>query len=402
MRGPNRVEPVTGPLAPYAAGFQQLLVAHGYSPSAVRLRLWLFDHVSRWLEQEQLTPHELNAGRAEQFTIARRAKGYRTWVSPHSMVLVLECLRAMEVVPPAPDAAMNPIEELVEAYRGYLVAERGLAACTVKYYGDVARLFFSVRSQPDGLDLELLNAAHVTGFVGRECARRDTAAAKYLVAGLRSVLRYLYVTGRTTMDLSAAVPGVAARRGASLPRGLEADQTACLLASCDRSRSVGLRDFAILTILLRLGLRCAEVAALRLDAVDWCRGEIVIRGKGNVHERMPLPIDVGQALVSYLRDGRPAEPHRSVFLRVRAPRVGLAPCGVGAVVHDACVRAGLSPVGAHRLRHTAGTDLLRAGASLPEVAQVLRHRALGSTALYAKVDQAALRELVEPWPGSVS
>jgi site-specific recombinase XerD len=293
---------------------------------------------------------------------------------------------------------LGPVELLVEAYRGYLVAERGLAAKTVRYYADVAQLFLAVRSRPSRLDLEGLNAAQVTEFLVRECGRRSVPSAKYLVAGLRSLLRYLYVEGRTGVDLTPVVPGVAGRRGC-LPRGLAANQAAGLLSSCDLGRPVGLRDYAILTLLLRLGLRCGEVAALTLDDVDWHRGEILVRGKGNSHERMPLPADVGQALVAYLHHGRSRQASRSLFLRVRAPRGGLESTAVTAVVHDACVRAGMAPVSAHRLRHTAGTALLRAGASLPEVAQVLRHRTLDSTALYAKVDRAALSGLAMPWPG---
>jgi site-specific recombinase XerD len=178
-----------------------------------------------------------------------------------------------------------------------------------------------------------------------------------------------------------------------------------LLASCDRTRAVGLRDYAILLALARWGLRCAELAALTVDDVDWHHGEITVRGKRNVVEPMPLPADVGQALVDYLINGRPRTrtSSRNLFLRIRAPRQAMAPCAVGAVVHDASVRAGLPKlITAHQLRHSLGTDLLRAGASLPEVAQVLRQRHLSSTVIYTKVDHAALRELVTLWPGALA
>jgi integrase len=172
------------------------------------------------------------------------------------------------------------------------------------------------------------------------------------------------------------------------------------MASCDRRRGIGRRDYAILVLLIRLGLRAAEVATLRLDDIDWRAGEIVVRGKGRTEERLPLPPDVGAAIAAYLRRGRPRRPEREVFLRVCAPIRGLAPQGVSEVVRAASERAGLGSFGAHRLRHTAGTQMLQAGASLPEVAQVLRHRTVATTAIYAKVDHLALRELAVPWPGS--
>jgi site-specific recombinase XerD len=176
---------------------------------------------------------------------------------------------------------------------------------------------------------------------------------------------------------------------------------AALLGSCDRRRAIGRRDYAILVLLARLGLRAVEVAALRLEDIDWRAGEIVVRGKGRTEERLPLPCDVGEAIAAYLRRGRPRRPEREVFLRVNAPLRGLAPEGVSEVVRAASERAGLGSFGAHRLRHTAGTEMLRAGASLPEVAQVLRHRSVATTAIYAKVDHLVLRQLALPWPEDV-
>jgi len=240
----------------------------------------------------------------------------------------------------------------------------------------------------------------VTGFVARECPLRSVAGARYLVCGLRSLLRYLHVSAVVPVSLVGAVPCVAARRR-KLPRALEPAVVAQLLASCDRRRTVGRRDHAILLLLSRLGLRVGEVAALQLDDVDWRAGEMLIRGKGDRHERLPLPPDVGEAVVSYLRR-RGRQQSRTLFVRVNAPRGGLSARGVCAVVHDACVRSGIPPAGAHRLRHTAATRMLRAGASLPEIAEVLRHRRLETTTIYASVDRAALRELALPWPGGQS
>jgi len=387
-------------LAAYAPGYRAELIARGYSLHAVRLRLWQLDHISRWLERDGLTAVELTPARVVVFLAERRARGYRSWVSPQSMVLPLGYLRAVGAVPAVvPSVPEGPIEELLVGYRRYLACERGLAEGTLGDYERIARLFLCQLGDA-GLGVERLSAAEVTAFVARECPRRSVPSARYLVCGLRSLLRYLHLVGVVPVSLVAAVPGVAARRR-KLPRALEPAVVARLLASCDRRRTVGRRDHAIMLLLGRLGLRAGEVAALQLEDFDWRAGEMLVRGKGDRHERLPLPVDVGQALVLYLRR-RGQQPTRALFVRVRAPRGALDARGVCAVVHDACVRAGIPPVGAHRLRHTAATGMLRAGASLPEIAEVLRHHRLETTTIYASVDRAALRELALPWPGGRS
>jgi len=209
------------------------------------------------------------------------------------------------------------------------------------------------------------------------------------------------VAGVVVVPLQWAVPAVAYQRDRGLPRGLSRSAVMRLLASCDRRRTVGRRDYAVLLLLARLGLRAGEVAAIQLDDIDWRRGEFVVRGKGARLERLPLPVDVGRAIVSYLRR-RPHGRSRAVFLLARAPYCPLSGHAVSGIVHRACVRAQLPVVHAHRLRHTAATELLRAGGSLPEVAQVLRHRELATTAIYAKVDRRSLRPLARPWPGGAS
>ena len=229
------------------------------------------------------------------------------------------------------------------------------------------------------------------------------ASAKVLVVGLRSLLRFLFLAGHTRQQLAWAVPSPAGFAGGSLPRALEPGAVAVLLAGCDRGTAVGRRDFAILVLLARLGLRGGEAAALALDDIDWHRGEIMVRGKGGRRDRLPLPGDVGEALVAYLRDGRPAVAGcRTLFLRVRAPMGALGTRGVADVVRLAGRRAGLPAFGPHRLRHSAATAMLRNGASLTEVGQVLRQARAATTAIYAKVDRAALRALAQPWPEEAS
>ena len=287
-----------------------------------------------------------------------------------------------------------------------LARERGLTvgSTTVYEYERTARLFLSGRIDSDGGGVDRLTACDVSGFVLAECRRRSVRMGQTLVRSLRGLLRFLYLEGLTCWDLTGAVPGVATWRGAALPKTLPAEHVAQVLASCDRTTAVGRRDFAILTVLSRLGLRACEVARLELGEVDWRAGELVVRGKQDRHERIPLPSDVGDALVDYLLHGRPDRQDLHLFLKSRA-RYGRLTGGDGAIgmlVRTAFKRAGLPEVGVHRLRHTVATEVLRAGAPLEEIASLMRHRRHATTVLYAKVDWERLRELARPWPGSLS
>jgi len=400
MATPSHVR-VAGPLQSYEPGFRQELARQGYTLNAASNQLQLMAHVSRWLAGRGLMVGELTPARVGEFLVVRRAEGYTLWLSTKALVPMLGFLRGLGVVPAeARVAPCTPAEELLEHYRAYLEQERGLAAATVTCYLHVARLFLLTRS-PDGeLDLDRLTAGEVTSFVLAECTTRKVGSAKYIVCGLRALLRYLHVQGHTEGQLAAAVPKVAGWRLAGLPTAFGQREVRMLLASCDRRTTFGRRDYAVLTLLTRLGLRAGEVAALDLTDLDWRAGEVVIRGKGRRQERLPLPPDVGEALVGWLRRGRPRCECTNVITRVRAPHRGLTSGGVSAIVRAACTRAGLPEVNAHRLRHTAATEMLRAGASLGEVGQVLRHASLLTTFIYAKVDRTALRALAQPWPGS--
>ena len=291
-------------------------------------------------------------------------------------------------------------EELLDRYRRYLIVERGLTAGTVRGYVDIVRPFVESRLAASGeLELWELSAADVLGFVLEQVGWRSRKSAKLLVSALRSLLRYLHVQGLVARSLAGAVPSVAGWRLQGLPRALDSGQVRRLLESCDRSTVAGIRDFAILTMLVRLGMRRGEVAGLRLDDIDWRAGELIVRGKGDRVERLPLPADVGEALASYLSGGRPAGfSGREVFVRIKAPHVALTAGGVTQVVVSASKRAGVGEVTAHRLRHTAATELLRQGAPLHEIGELLRHRSVLTTAIYAKVDRDRLRELARPWP----
>lgn len=240
-------------------------------------------------------------------------------------------------------------------------------------------------------------------FVVARCPSQSQGSAKLTVRALRSLLGFLYLEGTIARPLADAVPSVASWRLSGLPKGLSSTEVAELLASCDRASVAGRRDLAMLMLLARLGLRAGEVAGLELDDIDWRAGEIVVRGKGDRRERLPLPVDVGETITAYLRDGRPKTAQgRFVFVRVKAPHRELTGDGVSAVVAASAQRAGLGVIYAHRLRHTVASDLLRAGSSLVEVGQVLRHRSMLTTAIYAKVDIEALRTIARSWPGGAS
>jgi len=392
---PSRVR-VDGPLKPYADGFRQELSSQGYSSSAAAGHLQLMAHLSRWLQQQELTPDGLTLSRLEQFVEHRRGAGrvHRQLTLDGRMAPLLGYLRAEGVVPACePSVVTDPVELLLAEFVGYLVDERGLAASTVANRRHVAKSFLSARmDELDGRQTPVdgLAAEQVIGFVLVEAERCSAGSLNNVTTGLRALLRFLFVRGYTTASLAEAVPTAPGWRDSGIVRAASPQQVARLLACCDRRTTVGRRDFAIVLLLARLGLRAAEVAALSIDDIDWRVGEIVVTGKGNRRERLPLPHDVGEAIAGYCRHGRRRSDCRDLFLRINAPHTGLSTTGIREVVARACNRAGLPRLGAHRLRHAAATEMRRAGAPLFEIGQVLRHRHVASTALYAKDDYDAL------------
>jgi len=391
-----------GPLAPFADGYGAELTRLGYTANSVVTHVVLMGQLNRWLCDAGIDLGELTARRVEEFFDARRAGGQRRVPTLRTLAPLFGYLRSRGVVPPPAAGASTPLDELLARYRRHLVDDRGLAPSTVLRYEMRARRFLLERSLTGGGEtgVEGLRGADVAEFLLRECSRLAVGSAKTRVADLRSLLRFLHLEGVIAGDLAAAVPPVAGWRDTALPPTLAASEVAELLSSCDRSQLTGLRDFAILTLLARLGLRSCEVAGLELDDVDWRAGELRVRGKGRSDHRLPLLADVGEALAAYLRDGRPRAESRTLFLTCLAPLRGLRPCSVGHVVRRACERTGRDAVGPHRLRHALATEMLRQGATLPQIGQVLRHRDLATTALYAKVDLAGLRSVAQPWPGA--
>lgn len=396
---------VTGPLSPFREGFGTWLETAGYSRKMRAVHLRLMGDLSCWLGEREETIAGLSTPLLAEFIAGRRAAGQRTGLSVRALRPLAEYLRGTGAVlaeEPAPPS--GPVEEAVAEYACYLRVERGLAAGTIEHETVLVRPFLAGRVREGGFkDLESLTAADVQAFV-LECARSASPArVQRTGTALRSLLRFLHLRGVTAFPLAGAVPAAAGWKLSGLPRHLTQQEAARMVESCDLATVTGRRDRAVLLLLARMGLRAGEAAGLRLDDIDWRSGEITVRGKGSRHERLPLPPDVGEALASYLRDGRPARGRsREVFAGVRAPHRPLTRGAVTQIAARASQRCGLGTVFAHRLRHTAAAGMLRGGASLEEIGQVLRHQRTLTTAIYAKVDYDGLRGLARPWPGDAA
>lgn len=390
---------VVGPLAQSASGFAADLSSRGYTPLSATNLVRVFADLSRWLQSRGLRPRDLRVERLDEFLRSRRRRGFAHWTSMRGLDPLVDYLRRCSAVPPPRSAPPRTVlERLLASYRAYLVSERALAEKTILRRVQVAARFLS--------DLDVSRAALrdlspvvVRKFLGTESRSRRYSAASMALVGsdLRALLRFFFAEGRTRRSLAEAVPSSAGWRLTSLPRAVSRADVGKLLRSCDRRTAFGRRDFAILVLLVRLGLRAGEVLAIELDDIDWRAGEIVIHGKGAKRERLPLPADVGKALSEYVLR-RPRVIERRVFLRLRAPYRPLS--AVQQIVFAASQRAGLPVIRPHRLRHTAATEMLRAGARLAEIAQVLRHGSTQTTAIYAKVDRTALRTIAQSWPGA--
>lgn len=405
MNDPSRVF-VSGPFAVFREGFLRSLLKWGYTPDSAANQLHLVAHLSRWLAGEGLDVQTFRETDLQRYFQFRRHAGYSHCVSIKAMLSILTYLRAEGITLAAANGvSRGPVDSAIDQYRDYLVHERGLAQLTIHNYINAVRPFLMSELSQDGykINWESLNAAKVTAFVVARTPSQSRSLASTTVTALRSFLGYLYLKGLIKQQLTAAVPMVAGWRLAALPKTLQPREVQALLEACDQRTRMGRRDFAVLKMLVRLGLRASEVAGLRLDDIDWRAGSILIRGKGNQIEPLPLPQDVGGAVVAYLRRGRPVTAaDRSLFVRIRAPHRALSGIGVSGIVVAAARRAGLGDIRAHLLRHTVASQLLRAGSSLPEIGQLLRHRHISTTAVYAKVDRDALRSIARPWLGGAA
>lgn len=392
----------TGPLARYAEDLRAEFSTLAYAPSTLTSHLALWAQVSRWLASRGLTASELTPDRIGEF-LRLRGQTYRYLYSIKALSPGLELLRRMGAVPEVQEhtAEDTSVKVIERRFREYLLVERGLAEVSADTYVVRARPFLVDRAQRGELALESLTAGDVSGFVAGWLPGLSKASARSTVTALRSLLSFLHASGVINRPLAPVVPTVASWKLTGLPIGLTPTQVRALLDACDQSTAVGRRDFAIVTLLARLGVRASEVAGLALDDIDWRAGTVMVHGKGNSDEQLPLPVDVGTALSRYLEHGRPPSPSvRAVFIRAKAPYEALSHKSISTMVGRTARRAGVGTVHAHLLRHTLATEVLNTGASLDEVGQLLRHRSRASTEIYAKVDHHRLFQIARPWPTS--
>jgi site-specific recombinase XerD len=341
---------------------------------------------------------DLDQARLAAF-LATMATSRRRPPTMAAMKPLLDFLHAQSVLAPGPVAPQGQLDELLDGYRRWLIEDRALADRTIGRYEATARRFLAERAATAGHGTGAVTAGVVTAFLLAEVSRGlARGSLQGRVAELRSLLRFLYLKGFTDAEVARSVPPLPGWKDTAVPPRLSTAQVATLLDSCERATTTGCRDYAMLVLLARLGLRAAEVAGLSLDDVRWRAGEVVVRGKGRREDCLPMPAEVGDAVAGYLLQARPRVESRTLFLTVMAPHRPLRPTAVSQIVWRQSMRAGLAPMRAHRLRHALATDLLDRGVRLPEIAQVLRQRDLATAAGYAKVDHSALRELALPWP----
>ncbi len=393
----------SGPLGAHLESFAVLLVQEGYASASGWDKIRLVSALSRWMLQEKLRVEDLNEQQVATFFDWRWKRIVHRSGDQCTLALLLRHLRQADIIPPPVALVPNPIDLIERDYGRFLRQERGFMSASVGQYLSVVRRFLWHRFRSGNIRLKDLCTKDVTNFVLQDSSIRGRRSAQLMTGVLRSFLNFLFQKSLTTTNLATAIPAIAGGRLSELPRYLEAAQVGKLLRCCDRRRKVGRRDHAILLLLARLGLRAGEVAGLELDDIDWSAGELRVHGKGNRVDRMPLLQDVGKAVADYLERGRPSCSTRRVFVHCKAPYAGFSsPANaVSAIVHRALTRAGLNPQhrGAHLLRHSLATNLLRRGASLAQIGQVLRHQHIQTTEIYAKVDLNALRALTQPWPG---
>jgi site-specific recombinase XerD len=395
-----------GPLSSYLDTFAQKLAALGYAIDTGRQQLRTVSRLSQWMDRRGLQAHDLSEQVLKRFLADRRRQARLRRTDPRALDWFLEHLRQTGALEPSLPCCVDDLYRPLERdFERYLLHERGLAAATIGNYLWVARTFLTTHFNKDMVDPQQLRPADVIRFVQRIAQSQPPSSAKFTITGLRAFLRFLYVQGRTATNLTSSVPTIPHWKVTVIPKTLKVHEIESLLRSCDQTTRVGKRDYAVLCLLARLGLRAGEVVVLTLDDIDWRAGELTIRGKGRTRARLPLLVEVGQALAAYLREARPSCASRHLFVTTRAPFHALAgPATIGSIVRRALQRTGLNPPrrGAHLLRHSLATTLLQRGASLQEIGDVLRHRHPATTQIYAQVDIAALQSLVQPWPEEVS
>jgi site-specific recombinase XerD len=392
-----------GPLSEHLDTYAARLAEQGYTDHSIRRQIVAIADFSRWLKRKHIDVQALDSVVVDRFLRLRRRQQRVGRGDSKALARMVAMLWQTGVVKqPQPPAADTPWSRITSEYRRYLLEECGRSPSTVTNYVPFIDQFLSERFPSRAPNLAMLRAPDVTGFVTRHAHQLSPVRAGLMVTALRSFFRYLRHRGATATDLASCVPTVPNWSFSTLPRFLPASTVEHILKRCDRKTSGGRRNHAMLLLLARLGVRAGEVIGLSLDDIDWDSGQITIRGKGGKSAPLPLPPDVGAALAVYLRRDRPHSASRRVFLRHRAPITGFAnPSTISTIVRRALKHAGVESAhtGAHVLRHSLATSLLRQGGSLDEIGELLRHQSPNTTTIYAKVDVSALHTLALPWPG---
>ena len=392
-----------GPLGAHIDSFAQILEVQGYKKSTAKYKITIAADFSRWLDQQGFSVTDLDEITLSEFLLFRGRRGSIFKIEPPTLQDLLKHLRKTGVVPDAVRFDDDSNRRRIECdFAKYLAQERGLEQITIDSYLPIARKFLSDQFGTGPIVLNDLHPSDIVRFILCSTETVGSKSAQRIVCSLRSFFRFLYQKGETAIDLSPSALTVANRRLSELPKFLEPEQVECLLQSCNQDTLVGRRDYVILLLMARLGLRAGDVVHMTLDDIDWEVGELIVCGKSDRQQRLPLAQDVGEALVKYLCDGRPPCSSRRVFIRIKAPHKGFSSSvAICNIVRRALRRAKLNPAfkGSNLLRHSLATRMLRGGASLAEIGEILRHQKLVTTQIYAKVDLAALRALAQPWPG---
>ena len=398
---PKTVDVLTrGPLSPHLTKYAQGLHEAGYAIQSGQLQLRMLGDFNNWLDKKRLNADEVDSPTLERYLRSRRKAGKLRKGDAAALARMLHMLRAGQAEAPSSPPTAGQI--VVDQFQRYLRQDRGLAEATITKYTPIVRAFLAEKFSAGIPDLHQISAADIAQFVRRQAERITSKDAPTVVTALRSFLRNLLHRGAVDTDLAACVPTIATWSQSKVPKFLPAEQIQRVLDSCVHSTVIGKRNYGILLLLARLGLRAGEVVALTLEDIDWETGVITVRGKGKRVAQMPLPVEVGAAIADYLWRGRPACSSRRVFIREKAPLVGFAnSIAICSLVDRALKTAKVEPAyrGSHLFRHSLATTMLQHGASLPEISDVLRHRRPDTTAIYAKVDLVALRSIALPWPG---
>lgn len=391
-----------GPLGRYVSDYAALLHEQGYSPQSSPRKISLIADWSRWLQTQGIEARGLNSKDVEQYLQHRYKRLPPRRGDRSTLQQFLDRLRQWGICPSEKSAVRKtPLQREVEAFGRYLSQERGLCAATLKNNFSFVRQFLAERFSQGPIRFAYLKATDITDHVQRHAPLLSQGRKQLLLTALRAFLRYLRHRGAIATDLAACVPAVANWKLSSLPRFIPMAQIEKVLRTCDRSTPVGRRNYAILLLLARLGLRAGEIVHLTLKDLHWETGELTVRGKAGRITRLPMPQDVGRAIATYLKKDRPLCSLRSVFIRLKAPRQDLGHSNtVSKIARRALNKANVDAPrkGAHLFRHSLATAMLHRGASLAEIGQLLRHQHINTTAIYAKVDITALRPLARKWP----